>query len=104
MAKGHRRRLRGKKLLIVSGAIAGVSMLGCGDDATANLIAPPDTGAMDTGTGDGATDSAVEDTGVVLDSMIDAPVANLIAPPDTGPDSASDAASDAASDGSIDAS
>lgn len=95
MAK--RRRLRGKKLLIVSGAIAGVSFVGCGDAATANLIAPPDTGSMDsamdaadtfadtasdTTTGDSASGDAMPDSAVI---PIDA-VANLIAPPDTGPD------------------
>ncbi len=98
MAK--RRRLRGKKLLIASGAIAGASMIGCGDDAvTANLIPPPDTGAMDSAA-DAAEDSSsgdtgAGDTGVALDA-----VANLIPPPDTG---LSDGSSDgSAGDGSTD--
>jgi hypothetical protein len=93
MAK--RRHLRGKKLLIVSGAIAGVSFIGCGDDATANLIAPPDTGAMDSAADadDGAADSTVTDALLDTNIPFDA-VANLIAPPDVGPDTGDDGSAD----------
>jgi hypothetical protein len=65
---GRRRKLRGKRLLIVSGALAGASLFGCGDDGgggmdaiVANLIPPEDTSIPDTSGGDGAMDSAAED-------------------------------------------
>jgi len=96
MAK--RRRLRGKKLLVVSGALAGASLFAsCSDDATANLIAPPDTGSMDSSAdgGDGSTDTSTGDTSTTDTGAGDATpdttipfdaVANLIAPPDVGID------------------
>ncbi len=95
MAK--RRRLRGKKLLIVSGAIAGASFIGCGDDATANLIAPPDTGAMDSSAD--AADTGATDTGMPFDA-----VANLLPPPDSSVDATPDASGDGSADGSTDGS
>jgi hypothetical protein len=97
MAK--RRKIRGKKLLIVSGALVGASMMGCGDSATANLLPPPDTGTMDSSMD--AADTSTGDTSTDTVAPIDAPVANLIAPPDVGPVDAMP--SDAADDGSADA-
>jgi len=95
MAK--RRKLRGKKLLVVSAAIASagiVGVVGCGDDGgstpdaaidapVANLIPPPDA-AMDAAV-DAAVDAAMD--AMEADAM-EAAVANLVAPPpDSGPDS-----------------
>jgi hypothetical protein len=115
-----RRRIHGKKLLIVAG-LQGASMMGCGDDSVANLIAPPPSDssmdAMDSESAvanlvapppdadaDAQTDAmemdADEPTDAETDAMeldameLDAPVANLIAPPDGGED-AGDAAEDA---------
>ncbi|NIR28933.1 MAG: hypothetical protein GWN84_06385, partial [Gammaproteobacteria bacterium] len=58
---GKRRKLRGKRLLMVSGALAGASFFGCGDDGggdmdaiVANLIPPGDTSVPDTSGGDAA--------------------------------------------------
>lgn len=78
MAK--RRRIRGKKLLIVSASLGAASFLACGDDdrggPIANLLPPPDSGPSD--------------------AAMDAPVANLLPPPDSGFDASSmeDAAAD----------
>jgi hypothetical protein len=65
---GKRRKLRGKRLLIVSGALAGASLFGCGDDGgggmdaiVANLIPPEDTSIPDTSGGDSAMDSSAVD-------------------------------------------
>ncbi len=72
-----RRKLRGKKLLVVSVAIASagaVGVVGCGDDAPS----PPD-------------------------AAIDAPVANLLPPPEAGLDASIDAAVDAMNDAMDDA-
>jgi len=84
MAK--RRKLRGKKLLVVTAAIASagaIGVVGCGDDdagqpdaaidaPVANLIPPPEAGV------DAAVDAAVDAMG---EAGMDAAVANLVPPP-----------------------
>ncbi len=103
-----RRKLRGKRLLIVAGTLAGATLIGCGDDGSpmdapvANLLppidsavdapadsaadsatdAPPSDSSMDATT-DGATDAASDTL-----MPIDAPVANLLPPPDSSADGA----------------
>ena len=67
MAK--RRRIRGKKLLIVSASLGAAGFMACADrdrgpDPVANLLPPPDAGPVD--------------------AFMDAPVANLLPPPDAG--------------------
>ena len=73
-----RRVLRGKKLLVAAG-IAGASFIGCSEETVANLVAPPDSGAMDASEPMDATSFP-----------LDAPVANLVAPPDSGFDAGED--------------
>ena len=78
-AMARRRRIRGKKLLIVAAGIAGAAALGCGGgDEVGNPFPPP------------------EDSGAFMDG----PVANLVAPPpDSGFDGAVDAGDDDAAPG-----
>jgi hypothetical protein len=63
----RRRRLRGKKLLIVSASIAGIAA--CGDDMgppdalVANLVLPMDSGHLDASEDSGATDAGDTDAG-----------------------------------------
>jgi len=82
-----RRRLRGKKLLVVSMTIAGASVMGAHGCATvANLVPPPPLDGGPDATADAAPDATPDAT--IDDGAVDAVVANLVAPPpmDAGPD------------------
>ena len=71
----RRRKLHGKKLLVVSAGIVGISFIGCDEETVANLVAPDAGPPMDAG-----MDSGPDDGG----SFLDAPVANLLPPMDSG--------------------
>jgi hypothetical protein len=84
-AKARRRVLRGRALLVATAGAATVVYLGCSNNISGNLVAPPGDAAVDRKTGD-----ATDDFGVSS--------GNLVAPPPPPPSDAGDAASDAPSD------
>lgn len=88
----ERRKIRGKKLLVVSAGIVGASMLGCSDETVANLVAPP----VDASSADAMPDAPSRDA-----DLMDAPVANLLPPPDSSFEDAAEL-DGSADDGSTD--
>jgi len=81
-AMSRKRRLKGKKLLVAAAGLAATSLVSCGDDTVANLVAPPEDAAVESGPRDsGGQDANMERFDATLE---DAPVANIVLPPDSG--------------------